>query len=221
MKPLNLFACLVFAVLSSMASAQPLGWNDPAISDGRCTAPDPIASVGHIVNTLRGLPQGFRVYLPFGNKAYYRWVYQKVNGGTPAPDESAILLTKPRVRFPDLFAVLSLAVGLVDVYGPFPTAKWYEVRAIPVNVFATNLLVSIVNPSPGAAPFGFGGAVIPSRYVWADASALVEWHCFAGNVPVFNVISLTPTLTPQQISSISTFLQGYGFQPGNFMTMPY
>lgn len=221
MKPLNLFAGLVFAALSSMVSAQSLGWNDADISDGPCTYPDPIVSVSHIVNMLRGSSQGFRVYLPFGNKAYYRWVYQKVNGGTPAPDDSAIFLTKPRVRFPDLFAILSLAVGLVDVYGPFPTAKWYEVRAIPVNVIATDLLVSIVNPSPGAAPFGFGGAVIPSRYVWADDSAMLEWHCFAGGVQVVNVISLTPTLTPQQISSISAFLQGYGFRPENFMTMPY
>ncbi|MFL1389591.1 hypothetical protein ACI77F_18175, partial [Pseudomonas tritici] len=208
MKPLTLFAGLVFTAAASLASAQSLGWNDPDISDGPCTYPPAIAFPSQIVNTLKGLPQGFRVYLPFGNSAYYRWVYQKVNGGVPATELSETLLTQPRVRFPDLLAILSLAVGLVDVYGAFPTGKWYEVRAIPVNVIATDLLVSIVNPSPGSAPFGFGGKVIPSRYVWADPTALVEWHCFEGNVQVVNVISLTPTLTPQQISAISAFLQG-------------
>lgn len=221
MKLQTVFAGLVFAALSSLSSAQSLGWNDPDISDGSCTYPPPIAFPTHIVNTLKGLGLGFRVYLPYGNKAYFRWVYQKVNGGNPATNEADILLTQPRVRFPDLLAILSLAVGLVDVYGPFPTGKWYEVRAIPVNFIATDLLVSIVNPSPGAAPFGFGGKVIPSRYIWADSLALVEWHCFEGDVQVVNVISLNPTLTSQQISAIASFLQGYGFQSKNLMTMPY
>lgn len=217
----RLLAGLFAVAMTSFVSAQPLAWNDPAISDGACTPPPPIVSLSHIVNTLKGLPQGFRVYLPFGNAAYYRWVYQKVNGGTPATEQSQLLATQPRVTFPSLFALFSLAVGTVDVYGPKPSGKWYEVQAIPLNLIATDLIVNIVAPSPGAAPFGFGGINIPSRYVWADDFALVEWHCFAGGVQVFNVISLTPALTPQQISDISTFLQGYGFQPANFMKMPY
>lgn len=221
MKLRTLLAGLGCAVVTSWASAQTLAWNDPDISDGPCTYPPAIAFPTQMFNTLKGLPQGFRVYLPFGNAAYYRWVYQKVNSGTPATDLSQVLLTKPRVTFPNLIALLSLAEGSVDVYGPIPTGKWYKVRAIPINATATDLIVNIVNPSPGAAPYGFGGEDIPSRFVWADPNALVEWHCFAGGVQVFNVISLTPVLTAQQISAISTFLQGYGFQARNFMTMPY
>ncbi|TFY84600.1 hypothetical protein DYL59_28520 [Pseudomonas kairouanensis] len=221
MKPQTLLAGFVFILLSSMTSAQSLAWNDPDISDGACQPPPTIAFPTQIINTLKGLPQGFRVYLPFGNSAYFRWVYQKVNGGTPATDSAQLLATKPRVTFPSLFAIFSLAEGMVDVYGPFPTGKWYKVQAIPINVTATDLIVNIVAPSPGAAPFGFGGTNIPSRYVWADILAAVEWHCFEGGVQVFNVISLTPALTPQQISSITGFLGGYGFQPKNFMTMPY
>jgi len=221
MKPLTLLAGFLITLLSSITSAQSLAWNDPNISDGACQPPPTIAFPTQLINTLKGLPQGFRVYLPFGNSAYFRWVYQKVNGGTPATDSAQLLSTKPRVTFPSLFAIFSLADGIVDVYGPYPTAKWYKVQAIPINLTATDLIVNIVAPSPGAAPFGFGGTNIPSRYVWADNFAAVEWHCFQGGVQVFNVISLTPALSAQQISAISSFLQIYGFQSENFMIMPY
>ena len=221
MKPYALLAGLICTAVASWATADSLAWNDPSISDGACTNPLPLAVPIQIVNTLKTLGQGFRVYLPYGNKAYYRWVYQKVNGGLPATDPSQLLLTKPRVTFPDLFALFSLAIGTVDVYGQGPGGKWYEVQAIPLNLIATDLLVTIVDASPGAAPSNFGGKRIPSRYVWGDSTALVEWHCFAGGVQVFNVISSTRVLTSAQTSAISTFLQGYGFQPQNFMTMPY
>lgn len=221
MKLRALFAAIACALITSWASADSLTLNDPSISDGPCTYPPPIAFPTQMVNTLKGLPQFFRVYLPFGNKAYYRWIYQKVNGGAPATDASEIVLTRPRVTFPNLLSVLSLAVGIVDVYGPVPTGKWYQIQAIPLNLAATDLIVKIVFPSLGAAPFGFGGANIPSRTVWADATAFVEWHCFVGDVQVVNVVSLMPALTSGQVSAITTFLQGYGIQPQNLMTMPY
>lgn len=221
MKPFALFTGLVFAALTSCACADSLAWNDPSISDGPCMKPPPIAFPTQLVNTLKALPQGFRVYLPKGNKAYYRWIYQKVNGGVPATAPSELLLTQPRLTFPDLLSLLSLAVGIVDVYGPVPTGKWYRVQAIPLNIIATDLLVNITFPSPGSAPFGFGGTNIPSTYVWADASAFLEWHCFAGGVQVFNVISLKPELTSEQNAAISDFLVPFGFKPENFMTMPY
>lgn len=221
MKPYALLAGLICAVAASWATADSLAWNDPSISDGACSYPPPIAFPSAIINTLRALPQGFRVYLPYGNKAYYRWLYQKVNGGVPATDPSELVLTKPRVTFPDLLSLLSLAVGIVDAYGPVPTGKWYRLQTVPLNIQATDLIVNIIFPSLGSAPFGFGGTNIPTRIVWADASAFVEWHCFAGDVQVANVLSLNPTLTSGQISAISSFLQSYGFQPQNLMTMPY
>ncbi|MFP0195623.1 hypothetical protein ACKJSM_10680 [Pseudomonas sp. PHC1] len=221
MKPLSLLVSFALAALTSSASADTLSWNDPAISDGPCTDPPALQIPLQFFNTLKGLPQGFRVYLPFGNKAYYRWIHQKINGGVAATDESQIFATKPRVTFPDLLAPLFWAVGKVDVYDHTPVDKWYYVQAIPKNLIATDLSVNIVNPSPGSAPYGFGGTDIPSRFVWADPYVLVEWHCFAGNVQVVNVISLIPALTSEQISKISAFLKNYGFQSKNFMTMPY
>lgn len=221
MKPYALFAGLVCTAVASWATADSLAWNDPSISDGPCSDPPPIAFPSQMVNTLKALPQGFRVYLPFGNQAYYRWVYQKVNGGVPATDPSQLVLTKPRVTFPSLWSVLLLSEAEVDVYGPIPTGKWYRIQAIPLNLQATDLTVNIIFPSPGAAPFGFGGVNIPSRIIWADASAFIEWHCFTGNVQVANIISLNPALTSGQISAISGFLQSYGFQSQNLMTMPY
>lgn len=222
MKLRAFFIGLISAVFTSWVSAQPLAWNDPDISDGPCSNPPALISLAPIFNTLAGASSGFRVYLPFGNAAYYRWVHQKVNGGVPATDQSQVLATKPRVTFPYLLALPFWAVGKVDVYDHHPVDTWYYVQAIPKNLpLFTDLIVNIVNPSPGSAPYGFGGVDIPSRYVWADATALVEWHCFAGNVQVFNVIALTPALTSQQITAISTFLQGYGFKSKNFMTMPY
>ena len=222
MKPIVLFAGLIFAAACSLISAQPLAWKDPDISDGPCNAPPAITYPAPLINALMALPQGFRVYLPLGNAAYYRWIYQKVHAGTPATDPAQLLLLKPRVRFPSLVALLGLADGTVDVYGLLPPAgRWYQVRAIPTNAVATVLLASIVNASPGAAPFGFGGTVLPTRYVWADSTTTVEWHCFEGDVQVFNVLSSTPALTPQQISDISAVLQPYGFKSQNFMTMPY
>ena len=224
MKLRALFAGLVLTAVTSWASADSLAWNDPTISDGPCADIPAIAFPSQFITTLKAFPKGFRVYLPFGNKAYYRWVYQKVNGGAPATSESDILLTKPRVTFPYLLGLFALAVGKVDVYADMFNVRWYEIQAAPRNLSATDLLVNIVNASSGSAPYGFGGINIPSRIVWADSTAFVEWHCFSENIEniqVVNVISLNSTLTSAQISAISSFLQGYGFQPQNLMTMSY
>ena len=221
MKFRTLFVSLACATIIPLASAQPLEWNDPAISDGACANPPPLNYPAQILNTLAGLPQSFRVYLPLGNQAYYRWIHQKINGGVAASEQSQILATKPRVTFPDLFAVPRWAVAKVDLYNHDPIDKWYYIQAVPKNLIATDLSVNIVSASPGSAPYGFGGTNIPSRIIWADASAFIEWHCFAGDVQVFNIISLEPTLTNEQISNISTFLEAYGFQSKNFVSMPY
>ena len=224
MKPLTVFAGFVFAAMSSTVFAQPLAWNDPSIRDGDCSnsQPPPLRNLDVILNTLASLPQGFQVFLPYGNQAYYRWLYQKANGGVAATSQAQILSTQPRLTFPYPLALLNLAAGKVDIFDQFPpTTKWYELQPFPLNPFGTKLTVNIVNPSPGSAPYGFGGENIPTRFIWADQSALVEWHCFEGGIPVVNIISLSPVLTSQQISAISTFLQGYGFQLANLMTMPY
>ena len=221
MKPLTVFAGFVFAAMSSTVFAQPLAWNDPSISDGPCTNPPPLAYPAALFNTLLGLPQLFRVYLPFGNQAYYRWVHQKMNAGVPATTQAQLLATKPRVTFPYLLALPFFALGKVDVYDQPPFGRGYFLQPIPLNAVATDLKINIVYASPGSAPDNFGGTNIPTRFIWADATALVEWHCFEGGVQVVNVLSLTSALTNGQISSISAFLQNYGFQPQNLMTMPY
>lgn len=199
MKSRILFASLACLTIMPLASAQTLAWNDLAISDGGYANPPPLNFPAQIVNTLAGLPQGFRVYLPFGNQAYYRWIHQKINGGVAASEQSQILATKPRVTFPDPLALPFWAVGKVDLYDHAPIDKWYYVQAVPKNPIATDLIVNVVSASPGSASYGFCGKDIPSRYIWADSAALVEWHCFSGDVQVFNVISLTPTLTAEQI----------------------
>lgn len=217
----TLFVGIVCAAVTSWASAQNLAWNDPNISDGACSNPPSLNYPAPLFNALLSLPQGFRVYLPFGNQAYYRWVHQQINGGVAATAQSQLLATKPRVTYPYLLALPFFAFGKVDVYEHFPVDKWYFIQPIPLNLAVTDLLVNIVSPSPGSAPYGFGGTDIPTRFIWADATALVEWHCFEGGVQVFNVVSLKPTLTNGQISSISTLLQSYGFHSKNFMTMTY
>lgn len=221
MKIKTLIAGLVCAAVASSASAQPLAWNDPSISDGPCTNPPPLQYPAALFNTLLGLPQLFRVYLPFGNQAYYRWVHQKMNAGVPATTQAQLLATKPRVTFPYLLALPFFALGKVDVYDQPPFGRGYFLQPVPLNAVATDLKINIVYASPGSAPDNFGGTDIPTRFIWADLTTLVEWHCFAGGVQVVNILSLTPTLTTGQISAITTFLQGYGFQPQNLMTMPY
>ncbi|WP_147292946.1 hypothetical protein [Dyella psychrodurans] len=223
MKTAALLACFACAAVTSMASAQSLPFDDPAISDGPCNPPPPIPFPWQILDALEGLPQGFQLYLPFGNQAYYRFIWQQVNGATPASSQSQILSTQPRVTFPDVLAALSLSAGTVFVFNS--DNYYYHLQPIPQNLDDTVLEVNIVFPSPGSAPFGFGGTLIPSRFVWADNSTFVEWHCFTGSagqgVQIFDVISLNPSLTNDETSQISTLLEGYGFLPQNFVTMPY
>ena len=227
MKLRSLFAGLVCAALVSGAVAQPLAWDDPAIRDGACTPrPVGIPFPAALATTLGSLPSGFRLYTPLGNASYFRWAYQKVNGGVAATDQSQILATKPRVWFPFLPALYVGAIGRVDVERPAANGSgWYHLRVVGVNnIFATDVTVNIVSPNPGSAPDGYGGWDVSTVNIWADLTALVEWHCFtssAGSFPIFNILSVFPTLTNQQRSSITAVLQNYGFQPSNFITIPY
>ena len=225
MKLRSLFAGLVCAAFALGATAQPLAWDDPAIKDGECTPRPPALNFpAAIFNVAGSLPQGLRVYVPFGNATYYRWIHQKVNGGVPATSQAQILATKPIVAFPFLPGLPLWAIGRVELYDHHPVDKWYYLQALPNNPFGTDVTVNIVSPSPGSTPYGYGGVNIPTVTIWADLTALVEWHCFtsaAGSFPVFNVLSTLPTLTSQQLSSISAVLQNYGFQPSNFITIPY
>lgn len=173
MKRCILFASLVCVMVSTLASAQPLQWDDPSIRDGECSksqpSPPPLLSLAVFFNTLAALPQGSQFFLPLGNEAYYRWVYQKANGGIAATSQAQLQSTKPRLTFPSPPALLGLAAGRVDIFDQFaPIIKWYHLQPIPLNPFGTEVIVNIVNPSPGSAPFGFGGVNIPTRFIWAD-----------------------------------------------------
>jgi len=228
MKLRDVFAGLVCIAFASWASAQSLAWDDPSISDGPCTPrPKAFPLPAALVLALKGAGQGFRFFEPWGSASYYRWVYQKVNAGLPATDQSQILATRPRVTFPSLWALPVGAVGHVDVERQ-PVDGLYNIRVISVNnPVATDVIVHILNPSnqSGSAPDGFGGWDVPTVNIWADARALVEWHCLVTSddrkVQVFNILSLDPTLTPSQVSAISTVLIKNGFKPSNFITMPY
>lgn len=224
MKLRPFFTGLIVAALTPWAFAEPLAWDAPDIRDGTCSnSPPALQYPAILITILASLDGGLVSYMPLGNAAYYRWVHQKVNGGVAATDPAQLLLTKPRLRFPNLFSLINQAVGKVFVYNYPSTNKWYELQPLPkINKpFLTDLNIKVINASSGSAPAGFGGEVIPSRFVWADATAVIEWHCFAGDVQVVNVISSEPTLTSAQISSISDFLAPYGFQSQNLMTMPY
>lgn len=224
----TLFAGLLCAAFASWPSAQPLAWDDPAISDGPCTSrpkayPVP---VGFAI-ALATSSHDFRLFVPFGSATYYRWVHQKVHAGVAATNQSQILATKPRIFFPDLLALFIGAQGRVDVKRQPVDGKYY-IRVVGANDFATiDVTVNILNPPnpSGYAPNGFGGWNVPTVNMWADKSALLEWHCFETSdnreVQVFNILSIHPVLTPPQVSAISTVLQGYGFQTSNFITIPY
>jgi hypothetical protein len=171
---------------------------------------------------MNDFPFGLQMYVPMASKAFYRWVYQK-SRNAPARTQAQIDSLNMIILFPgatDVMQNLPCQLGKALLFDP-PKGS-YEVRCTPTDNSPTNSSCSVINASKGSAPFGFGcGEPMATTIVWSDRTSYLEWHCFEGNIQVFNAVSINSTLTDDQISSMTTVLEGMGFNKKNFGYLPY
>lgn len=138
---------------------------------------------------------------------------------TPALTQADIDSLKPLVVSPNI-SVSPLSITRVNVFDP-PTA-FYRILCIPNNLTLTNGTCSVTEANEGSAPFGFGtGDPLCSTIIYADRTAFVEFHCFLGDIQVFNVISLNKVLTQTQYDNILEVITRYGFSEENVEIQTY
>lgn len=157
------------------------------------------------------------------NSAYYRFQHQKVtnhNYSTIADIKSL----KPRVIFPNLPGLLPFSMlpklptlSYAKAYFFDSEDKYYKVWCTPLNLSISNATCHIVDQSDGSKLNSFGtGNTVATTIIHYDESCYTEYHCFVGtdgirNVQIFNVISLTETLTENQIETITKKVVECGF----------
>lgn len=158
-----------------------------------------------------------------GNIGYYRWQYEKVTGANSSTIAD-IRTLKPRLIFPYLDGLLDgllslspLSYSKVWLFNSME--KYYKVFCTPLilnNLALSNATCSVTDASEGSKPRDFGtGHDVATTVIYADSTAFLEYHCFVGNVQIFNVISLTKSLTDDQITAMKAVLFESGFKAEN------
>jgi hypothetical protein len=218
-----LYKLLVVVFLSEILIANgQLYWNATDITDKGCTFPDSIMLPVQLMVVLNDFPLGLKLYSPFASKAFYRWVYQKAKN-EPATTQEQIDSINMVIVYPgniDVMANFPDQLGKVKIFDPSTSS--YQVRCKSTKPFPTNSTCSVINASGGSAPHGFGcGDPMVTTIIWADLTSYLEWHCFEGDIPVFNAVSIRKNLTDKQLKAMTDKLVEMGFDEKNFGHLNY